>query len=83
MANFISKLVSPFNCPVQFSSVTQSYLALCDPMNCSMPGFPVHHQLQLNYSLTVDRGKIRASDGNISTSEKLKIARPEFSNNSD
>ena len=31
--------------PVQFSSVTQSCLALCDPMDCSMPGFPVHHQL--------------------------------------
>ena len=28
-----------------FSSVTQSYLTLCDPMNCSMPGLPVHHQL--------------------------------------
>ena len=30
---------------VQFSSVAQSYLTLCDPMDCSMPGFPVHHQL--------------------------------------
>ena len=30
---------------VQFSSVTQSCSALSDPMNCSMPGFPVHHQL--------------------------------------
>ena len=30
---------------VQFSSVAQSCLTLCDPMNCSMPGFPVHHQL--------------------------------------
>ena len=31
---------------VQFScSVPQSYLALCDPMNCSTPGLPVHHQL--------------------------------------
>ena len=25
----------------QFSSVAQSYLTLCDPMNCSMPGLPV------------------------------------------
>ena len=31
---------------VQFSSVAQSHLTLCDPMNRSMPGFPVHHQLQ-------------------------------------
>ena len=30
---------------VQFSSVSQSCLTLCDPMHCSMPGFPVHHQL--------------------------------------
>ena len=30
---------------VQFSSVTQSCLALCNPMDCSTPGFPVHHQL--------------------------------------
>ena len=29
----------------QFSSVAQSCLTLCDPMNRSMPGFPVHHQL--------------------------------------
>ena len=28
-----------------FSSVTQSCPTLCDPMNQSMPGFPVHHQL--------------------------------------
>ena len=30
---------------VQFSSVTQSCQTLCDPMNRSMPGFPVYHQL--------------------------------------
>ena len=30
---------------VQFSSVTQSYPTLCDPMNCSTPGLPVHHHL--------------------------------------
>ena len=30
---------------IQFSSVAQSCLTLCDPMNCSMPGLPVHHQL--------------------------------------
>ena len=29
----------------QFSSVAKSCLTLCDPMNCSMPGLPVHHQL--------------------------------------
>ena len=30
---------------VQFSSVVQSCPTLCDPMNHSMPGLPVHHQL--------------------------------------
>ena len=30
---------------VQFSSVAQSCLTLCDPINCSTPGLPVHHQL--------------------------------------
>ena len=28
---------------VQFSSVAQSGLTLCDPMNCRTPGLPVHH----------------------------------------
>ena len=30
---------------IQFSSVGQSCLPLCDPMDCSTPCFPVHHQL--------------------------------------
>ena len=30
---------------VHFISVTQSCRTLCDPMDCSAPGFPVHHQL--------------------------------------
>ena len=29
----------------QFGSVAQSCPTLCDPMDCSTPGFPVHHQL--------------------------------------
>ena len=29
----------------QFSSVAQSCSTLCEPMNCSTPGLPVHHQL--------------------------------------
>ena len=32
-------------CPVQFSSVAQLCPTLCDPMNYSMPGLPVHHHL--------------------------------------
>ena len=41
-------LLVVFNLPnpsPQFSSVTQSYPTLCDPMNHSTPGLPVHHQL--------------------------------------
>ena len=34
-------------CSVQcFSSVTQSCTTFCKPTDCSMPGFPVHHQPQ-------------------------------------
>ena len=32
---------------LHFSSVTQSCPTLCDPMNCSTPGLPVHHSLKL------------------------------------
>ena len=35
----------PRLCLVQFSSVAQSCLTLWDPMDCSTPGLPVHHQL--------------------------------------
>ena len=38
-------IICLFSCVVPFSSVTQSCLTLCDPMNRSMPGLPVHHQL--------------------------------------
>ena len=30
---------------IQFSSVAQSCRTLCDPVDCSTPGLPVHHQL--------------------------------------
>ena len=38
-------LVGAMNGIVQFISVTQSCPTFCDPMNGSMPGLPVHHQL--------------------------------------
>ena len=34
------------NHSVQFSSVDQSFPTLCDPMDCSMPGLPVHPNSQ-------------------------------------
>ena len=42
--NFLSTY-QYFLISVQFSLVTQSWPTLCDPMNCSTPGLPVHHQL--------------------------------------
>ena len=36
---------APCMLSVQFSSVAQSCPTLCDPMNRSTPGLPVHHQL--------------------------------------
>ena len=38
---------------VQFSSVAQSCPNLCDSMNCSMPGLPVHHQLPESIQIRV------------------------------
>ena len=41
---------------IQFSSVTQSCLTLCDPMNRSTPGLPVtHHQLLESTQTNVHR----------------------------
>ena len=37
---------------LQFSSVAQSSPTLCDPMNCSTPGLPVHHQNRTSIKLT-------------------------------
>ena len=39
----LSDISSVYN--AQFSSVAQSCPTLCDPMNGSTPGLPVHHQL--------------------------------------
>ena len=45
VSGHVSWAPHPMNLSVQFSSVTQSCLTLCDPMDCSIPGFPVHYQL--------------------------------------
>ena len=36
--------LADFSSDYQFSSVTQSFLTVSDPMDCSTPGFPIHHQ---------------------------------------
>ena len=45
--NFLSIIDFQYyiNFTLQFNTVTQSCPTLCDPMDCSMPGFPVLHQL--------------------------------------
>ena len=45
----------PSTSTLQFSSITQSCLTLCDPMNRSTPGLPVHHQLQESTQTQVHR----------------------------
>ena len=40
---------------IQFSSVAQLCPSLCDPMDCSTPGLPVHHQLQESTETHVHR----------------------------
>ena len=42
-SKWLKFLLFDFLC--NFSSVAQSCLTLCDPMDCSPPGFPIHHQL--------------------------------------
>ena len=37
--------MEPRSTQAQFSSVAQSCPTLCDPMDCSTPGVPVHHRL--------------------------------------
>ena len=39
------KVCNLYKVSVQFISVAQQCLTLCNPMDCNMPGFPVHYQL--------------------------------------
>ena len=48
-------LISSASVSVQFTSVSQSCPTLCDPMDCSTPGFPVHHQLlELTQTMSIE-----------------------------
>ena len=58
---------------VQFSSVAQSCPTLCNPMGCSTPGFPVHHQ----YLELVQTHVHRVSDA-IQPSHPLSSPSPAF-----
>ena len=52
----------------QFSSVAQSCPALCDPMDCSTPGFPVHYQLSRLAQIPVHRVGVGVSGASASAS---------------
>ena len=58
-------------CSVQFSSVPQSCPTLCDPMNRSTSGLPVHHQL-LEFTQT----HVRRLNGAIQPSHPLSSTSP-------
>ena len=46
LALIFSQLPKPVHSPSLFSSLQSfSHLQFCDPMDCSTPGSPVHHQL--------------------------------------
>ena len=60
--------------PIQFSPVTQACLTLCDPMDCSTPGFPVHHQLP-----EVAQTHVRGVSDAIQPSHPLSFPSPAFS----
>ena len=58
---------------VQFNSVTQSCLILCDPMDCSSVGFPVHHQL-----LGLAQTHVHQVSDTIQPSHYLSVSFPAF-----
>ena len=62
-----------FRNKLQFSSVAQSCPTLCDPMNSSTPGLPVHHQLpeftQIHVHQVSDEGLTRVRHVLVSLSE--------------
>ena len=55
------------------SSITQSCPTLCDPMECSMPGLPVHHQL-----LELTQTHVHWVDDAIQPSHPLSSPSPAF-----
>ena len=69
------------DCWLQFSSVAQSCPTLCYPMDCSMPGFPVHHQLpeltQIHVHRVVGHPTI-SSHPTIQPSHPLSSPSPDF-----
>ena len=53
--DIVSLLCLKYGITVQFSLATQSCPTLCDPIDCSTPSFPVHHQLPQPTQTHVDQ----------------------------
>ena len=69
----------------QFSSVAQSCLTLCDPMDCTTPGLPVHHQLPELTQTHVHRVSdvffvVQLSHPHMTTRKITTLIRPTFVN---
>ena len=60
----------------QLSSVTQSCPTLCDPMNCSTPGLPVHHQLLESTQTHVHRVGDAIQPSHLLSSPSLPVTNP-------
>ena len=75
-----AKFSQVFYHSVQFSSVAQSCPTLCDPMNRSTPGLPVHHQLPESSQTHVDRvsDAIQPSHPLSSPSPPAPISLPQY-----
>ena len=58
---------------VQFNSVAQSCPTPCNSMDCSMPGFPVHHQL-----LELAQTHVHRVSDTIQPSHSLSFPSPAF-----
>ena len=56
---------------LQFSSVAQSCLTLCDPMDCSMPGFPIHQFSSVSQSCPTPWNPMNLSTPGISVHHQL------------
>ena len=72
---------------IQFSSVTQSCLTLFNPMNCSTPGLPVHHQVPesmalfgyLAFVITSLRFTLRSHPSSVSFGSRAFMCSVQFS----
>ena len=73
-SNILAQCILNTSFVLQFISVIQLFPTICNPVNCSMPGFPVHHQL-----LEPAQTHVRRVGGAIQLSHSLLSPSPAFS----